>query len=185
MSLENYAFGLMIVFVLGAVMGAVGPVQVMQSLCGLWSCAPANADLAKNDENEGEPMADFHALMADEPEADPPEEKAAADVMHEVEPTGPVGAFDESGGDKSVDVPGENPAAVPGPHEPCPIEGVAVPAVPSGDKENEPKPSYTKRINHQQPTDKQFKYLQRPHRADRRGGARVCLALENGNVRMD
>ena len=122
---------------------------------------PPNADPAKNDENEGEPIADFQALMADEPEADPPEEKkkTAADVMHEVEPTGPTDAFEEPGGDKSVDVPGENPAAVPGPHEPRPIEGVAVPAVPSGDNENEPKPSYTKRINHQQPTDKQFKYL--------------------------
>ena len=40
-SLQNYVFGLMIVFALGAVMGAIGPVQVMHCLCGLWSCAPA------------------------------------------------------------------------------------------------------------------------------------------------
>ena len=158
-SLENYALGLMIVFALGAVVGAIGPVHVMQSLCGLWSCAPANADLAKIEKNEGESSDDFQALLADEPEADPPDEKTAVDIMQEVGPAGPASVPDELGGDESVDVPGENPAAVPGPYEPPPIEGVVVPAVPSGDNENEPKPSFTKRINHQQPTDKQFKYL--------------------------
>ena len=41
-SLENYVFGLIVMFVLGVVVGAIGPMRMIQRLCGPWPCAPAN-----------------------------------------------------------------------------------------------------------------------------------------------
>ena len=137
-SLESYALGLMSVFALGAVVGAIGPMQVMQSLCGLWSCAPANTDPADYKKDKGESSDDFRALLADEPEADPPYEKTEAVIVDEPGPACPAAVPDGSGRGIPVDAPGEDPAAMPGLQGPPHIEGVAVPAVPTGDNENGP-----------------------------------------------
>ena len=45
-SLDNDVFGLIIMFVLGVVVGAIGPMRMIQRLCGPWPCAPANENPA-------------------------------------------------------------------------------------------------------------------------------------------